>query len=52
MSGALPPRPRERLAPLDNVLSTATHFALRRYKEKGVMFAGETPDERGQIPLC
>jgi DNA-binding Lrp family transcriptional regulator len=42
----------ERLAPLDNVLSTATHFVLRRYKEKGMMFGAETPDERGQIPLC
>lgn len=26
-----------RLSPLDSVLSTATHFVLRRYKEKGVV---------------
>ena len=42
----------ERLAPLDNVLSTSTHFVLRRYKEKGVVFGTEKPDERGKISLC
>jgi DNA-binding Lrp family transcriptional regulator len=42
----------ERLAPLDNVLSTATHFVLRKYKDKGVMFGAEQPDERGKISLC
>ena len=42
----------ERLAPLDNVLSTATHFVLRRYKDKGVLFGAEKPDERGKISLC
>jgi hypothetical protein len=39
----------ERLAPLDNVLSTGTHFVLRKYKDKGVMFGVEQPDERGKI---
>jgi DNA-binding Lrp family transcriptional regulator len=41
----------ERLAPLDNVLSTSTHFVLRRYKDKGVLFGAEQPDERGNISL-
>lgn len=39
-----------RLSPLDSVLSTATHFVLRRYKEGGVDFAvAETEDERGLV---
>lgn len=42
----------ERLSPLDNVLSTATHFILRKYKDKGVLFGVEKPDERGKISLC
>lgn len=37
----------KRLSPLDSVISTATHFVLRRYKEKGVLFLGEVQDERG-----
>jgi DNA-binding Lrp family transcriptional regulator len=41
-----------RLAPLDNVLSTATHFVLRKYKDKGVIFGAEEVDERGKISLC
>ena len=39
----------ERLAPLDGVLSTTTHFILQRYKEKGVNFAGESADERSLV---
>jgi DNA-binding Lrp family transcriptional regulator len=42
----------ERLSPLDNVLSTATHFLLRKYKDKGVLFGSEMPDERGKLSLC
>lgn len=38
-----------RLAPLDSVQSTATHFVLRRYKESHVAFLGETKDERGML---
>ena len=37
----------QRLAPLDSVLSTATHFVLSRYKEKGVVMYDEPIDERG-----
>lgn len=36
----------KRLSPLDDVLSTATHFVLRTYKKEGQVFAGEDPDER------
>lgn len=35
-----------KLAPLDSVLSTATHFVLRKYKERGLPCAGEEKDER------
>ncbi|HIV88046.1 MAG TPA: Lrp/AsnC family transcriptional regulator [Candidatus Pygmaiobacter gallistercoris] len=37
-----------RLSPLDDVLSTATHFVLRTYKKDGVIFVDEnSKDERG-----
>ncbi|MBQ8683704.1 MAG: Lrp/AsnC family transcriptional regulator [Clostridia bacterium] len=39
----------KRLSPLDGVLSTATHFVLKRYKERGVLFTNEEKDERGQV---
>ena len=39
----------KRLSTLDSVISTATHFVLRRYKEKGVLFLGEEKDERGAL---
>lgn len=39
----------ERLATLDGVLSTTTHFILQRYKEKGVNFAAEEADERSLV---
>ncbi len=38
-----------RLSTLNSVVSTATHFVLRRYKEMGVCFADEPHDERGII---
>ncbi len=38
-----------RLSPLDGVLSTATHFVLKKYKDRGVLFTDEEKDERGQI---
>lgn len=37
----------KRLSTLDSVISTSTHFVLRRYKENSVMFLGENRDERG-----
>ena len=36
----------KRLSPLDDVLSTATHFVLRTYKKAGEFFLEEDPDER------
>ena len=39
----------DRLATLDGVLSTTTHFILQRYKEKGVHFNVESTDERSLI---
>ncbi len=39
----------KRLAPLDGVLSTATHFVLKTYKERGVMFSDGEKDERNQL---
>lgn len=40
-----------RLAPLDGVLSTATHFILKKYKEHGVQFTENCGDDRGNISL-
>ncbi len=37
----------KRLAVLDSVVSTATHFLLSRYKEKGFLIREEMQDERG-----
>lgn len=39
----------ERLAVLDGVISTTTHFVLRRYKEKKHVFNEEITDERGMV---
>lgn len=39
----------KRLSTLESVISTATHFVLRRYKERGVVLAGEHKDERGAL---
>ena len=37
----------QRLAPLEAVTSTATHFVLRKYKDKGVIYGPANFDERG-----
>lgn len=39
----------ERLAVLDGVLSTTTHFILRRYKEKNHVFNEDNFDERSMV---
>lgn len=39
----------KRLSPIDGVLSTATHFVLKTYKERGVLFVDKDKDERGQL---
>lgn len=41
----------EHLAPMESVLSTATHFVLKRYKEDGVIFDIKDNDEREVISL-
>ena len=37
----------QKLAPVEGVLSTATHFVLRKYKDKGVIYGPAIIDERG-----
>ena len=39
----------ERLATIDGILSTSTHFILKKYKEKGIFIDSEEPDERGLV---
>lgn len=36
----------EYLAPMESVLSTATHFVLKRYKSDGIVYDVETNDDR------
>lgn len=36
----------EKLSTLDPIISTATHFRLKSYKENGAILVGETADER------
>jgi DNA-binding Lrp family transcriptional regulator len=38
-----------RLAPMDSVMSTATHFILKKFKEQGVQFSQSNKDDRGTI---
>lgn len=37
----------KQLSPMQSVLSTATHFMLKRYKERGVILSSSQSDERG-----
>lgn len=39
----------QRLAPIDGVLSTATHFVLKRYKDNGIALCDKEIDERGFV---
>ncbi len=41
----------ERIAPLESVLSTATHFILKKYKMQGVEFTPRTEDDREVLPI-
>ncbi len=41
----------DKLAPLDSVLSTATHFILKKYKDHGTVLAKKATDEREMITL-
>ena len=40
-----------RLAPMESIMSTATHFILKKYKEQGILFSGPVKDDRGNISL-
>ena len=40
-----------RLAPLDSVISTATHFVLSCYKDTGIVLCDASSDERGHYWL-
>ena len=37
----------QKLATIEDVISTATHFVLRKYKDKGVIYGVVEVDERG-----
>ena len=39
----------ERLAPIEGVTGTATHFILKKYKEKHLVFRPQDPEEREYI---
>ena len=39
----------DKLAPLESVLSTATHFVLRKYKDHGVIFGDKNDDAERMI---
>ena len=39
----------DKLSTLDQVLSTATHFILKKYKDHGTVFGQKTEDEREMI---
>ncbi len=35
-----------KLAPIEDVIATSTHFVLRKYKDKGVVYGADPVDER------
>ena len=39
----------QKLATIDGVVGTATHFVLHKYKDKGVLYDASEIDERGNI---
>ena len=41
----------QKLAPIDAVQSTATHFVLKKYKERGVLLAEKERDMREDAVL-
>lgn len=40
-----------KLAPMECITSTATSFVLKKYKDKGVIYASSEEDERGNCPV-
>jgi DNA-binding Lrp family transcriptional regulator len=41
----------EKVAPIEGVRGTTTHFLLKKYKDDGVIFAESDPDERLAVAL-
>ena len=41
----------EKLSPIEAVISTATHFILKKYKDHGTVFAAKKQDEREMFTL-
>lgn len=41
----------EKIAPMDSIVSTATHFVLKKYKEEGIVFKQDEKDTRQVITL-
>lgn len=41
----------QKLAPIENVTATATHFVLKKYKDKGVIYETPEKDERGKLSI-
>ena len=41
----------DKIAPMECVLSTATHFVLKKYKDNNVIFEDDTKDDRQVITL-
>ena len=41
----------QKLAPMESVVSTATHFVLKKYKEEGIIFKEDEKDTRQVITL-
>jgi hypothetical protein len=39
----------QKLATIDGVIATATHFVLHKYKDKGILYDAAEVDERGNI---
>lgn len=41
----------EKVAPIDGVVSTSTHFILKKYKTNGIVFGSKIADDRETIVL-
>lgn len=41
----------QKIAPMDSIISTATHFVLKKYKEEGIVFEDDEKDTRQVITL-
>lgn len=39
----------EKLAPMEDIVSTSTHFVLKKYKDKGIVYDSDGTDKRSNI---